>query len=75
VGELSGWIFLAHQAGAALAASIAGLIHDLTGSYSWAFISAALLAFVAAALTLAIREEPVRREPMRAAEVPAPGRL
>jgi len=58
VGELSGWIFLSHQVGAALAASLGGWIHDLTGSYSWAFISAALLAFVAAGLTLAIREEP-----------------
>lgn len=65
VGELSGWIFLAHQVGAALAASLGGWIHDLTGSYTWAFISAALLAFVAAGLTLAIREEPStsRREP------------
>jgi MFS family permease len=61
VGELSGWIFLAHQVGAALAASIGGFIHDATGSYAWAFISAALLAFVAAGLTLAIREEPAPR--------------
>ena len=57
VGELSGWIFLSHQSGAALAASIGGWIHDASGSYSWAFISGALLAFVAAGLTLAIREE------------------
>jgi len=35
-----------------------GWIHDASGSYSWAFISGALLAFVAAGLTLAIREEP-----------------
>ena len=61
VGELSGWIFLAHQVGAALAASIGGFIHDATGSYLWAFVSAALLAFVAAGLTLAIREEPAPR--------------
>jgi MFS family permease len=70
VGELSGWIFLAHQVGAALAASLGGWIHDLTGSYSWAFISAALLAFVAAGLTLAIREEPVTSRPDPAAGIP-----
>jgi MFS family permease len=58
VGELSGWIFLAHQVGGALAASVGGFIHDATGSYTWAFVSAALLAFVAVGLTLAIREEP-----------------
>jgi len=72
VGELSGWIFLSHQAGAALAASVGGWIHDATGSYSWAFISGALLAFVAVGLTLAIREEPTGQTPMPAAGVPAP---
>jgi MFS family permease len=71
VGELSGWIFLSHQSGAALAASMGGWIHDATGSYSWAFISGALLAFVAAGLTLAIREEPAARTPMPAAGLPA----
>ena len=72
VGELSGWIFLAHQVGAAVAASVGGLIHDATGSYTWAFVSAAFLAFIAAGLTLAIREEPARRTPVRAEELPAP---
>jgi MFS family permease len=72
VGELSGWIFLSHQAGAALAASVGGWIHDWTGSYAWAFISAALLAFAAAGLTLAIREEPATRTPMRTTGIPAP---
>jgi len=71
VGEISGWLFLAHQTGGALAAALGGLIHDATGSYAWAFISAALLAFVAAGLTLGIREEPVTRTPLRPAEVPA----
>lgn len=60
VGELSGWIFLFHQVGSALAAAIGGWLFDQTGSYSWAFLSAALLAFIAAALTLSISEEPVR---------------
>jgi hypothetical protein len=50
-----------------------GWIHDVTGSYSWAFISGALLAFVAAGLTLAIREEPATRTPMPAAGLPATG--
>ena len=72
VGELSGWIFLAHQVGAALAASLGGWIHDLTGSYTWAFISAALLAFVAAGLSLAIREEPMTSRPGPAAGMPVP---
>jgi MFS family permease len=65
VGELSGWIFFAHQVGAALGAAAAGWIFEWTGSYASAFVSAALLALLAAGLTLVIREEPViaRRTP------------
>ncbi len=71
VGELTGWIFVSHQVGAALAATLGGWIHDQTGSYAWAFISAALLAFVASGLALAIREEPVTTRPSPAPGIPA----
>jgi MFS family permease len=64
VGELSGWIFFAHQVGAALGAAIAGWVFEWTGSYSPAFVSAAVLAIIAAGLALAIREEPVRARPL-----------
>jgi len=74
VGELSGWIFFSHQVGSALAAAIGGWIHDATGSYSWAFISAAVLAVIAAGLTLAIREEPVQSRSGPAAPIPVPAR-
>ena len=70
VGELSGWIFFAHQVGSALAALAGGWLFDQTGSYFWAFVSAALLAFVAAGLTLSIREQPVSR--IAGAEIPSP---
>jgi MFS family permease len=73
VGELSGWIFFSHQVGAALGAALAGWIYEWSGSYDPAFISAALLAFLAAGLTLAIREEPVRPAPTPAsAALPTP---
>jgi predicted MFS family arabinose efflux permease len=49
-----GWIFAAHQIGAAIAAVGAGTIRDTTGSYSGAFWTAALLCLVAAALSAAI---------------------
>ena len=61
VGELSGWIFFSHQIGASLGAAIGGWIFERTGSYTWAFVSAAILAVVAAGLALLIREEPVKR--------------
>jgi MFS family permease len=67
VGELSGWIFFAHQVGAALGAALAGLIYEWTGSYSPAFVSAALMGFLAAAMALMIREEPIRARPLQPA--------
>jgi MFS family permease len=66
IGTLSGWIYFSHQVGAALGAALGGWIFQSTGSYSWAFVSGALLAFVAAAMALAIREEPVEKTPSRA---------
>ena len=69
VGELSGWIFFSHQVGAALGAALAGWIYEWTGTYSIAFVSAALMAFLAAGLALAIREEPIASRP---AGAPAP---
>jgi predicted MFS family arabinose efflux permease len=63
VGVLSGWIFFAHQVGSALGAAAGGWIFDFTGSYQWAFVSAALMAFLASGLSLAIKEEPVSQAP------------
>src|SRR2546425_809972 len=64
VGELLGWIFFAHQVGAALGAALAGWIYEWTGAYTIAFVSAALMGFLAAGLALAIREEPIASRPM-----------
>ena len=68
VGELSGWIFFAHQVGSALGAAGAGWIFELTGSYAPAFVSAAIMAFLAAGMALMIREAPLRARPL----TPAP---
>jgi MFS family permease len=67
VGELSGWIFFAHQVGAAIAAALAGWVYEWTGSYAPAFVSAALMAFMAAGMALMIREEPIRTRPLQPA--------
>jgi len=71
VGMLFGWIFLAHQLGAALASYVGGAIYDRTGAYDWAFISAGILGLVAAGMVLAIRE-PARPEPVSIAARPVP---
>lgn len=55
VGTLYGWIFFAHMVGAAIAAYAGGALRDALGNYSVAFISAAVLAFIAAGLAMSIR--------------------
>jgi MFS family permease len=73
VGALSGWIFFAHQVGSALGAAVGGWIFSATGSYAWAFTSAALMAFLAVPMALAIKEVPVNRTPSKtAARAPLP---
>lgn len=56
VGVVFGWICFAHQVGAAIAAYGAGYIHSLAGSYSLAFISSGLFAFVATGIVVCMRE-------------------
>ena len=63
VGALSGWIYFSHQVGSALGAWAGGAIFDATGSYSWAFLSAAVLAFIASGLSLLIKEVPIAARP------------
>lgn len=65
VGTLSGWIFFSHQVGSAIGAWAGGAIFDATGSYSWAFLSAAVLAFIASGLSLLIKEVPISAQPRR----------
>ena len=67
VGKLFGWIFLSHQVGAALGSWIGGALYDRTGNYVGVFLSAAALAFVASALSYAIRESPRLPAPLPAA--------
>jgi sugar phosphate permease len=59
VGVVYGWVFAAHMVGAAVAAWGAGIIRDTQGSYTIAFISAALLAGLASLAALMIRRPTV----------------
>ncbi len=63
VGELSGWIFFSHQLGSAFGSLAGGYLYDRFGDYTVAFHSAAVMAFVATGLVLAIRERQVTRRP------------
>ncbi|MGB3482270.1 MAG: MFS transporter [Mycobacterium sp.] len=51
-----GWVFAAHQLGAAVAAAGAGWIRDLQGEYDLAFYLAAGLCVVAAGMCLSVRK-------------------
>ncbi len=53
-----GWVFAAHQIGAAIAAAAAGAIRDTTGEYTIAWFGAAALCAVAAAVSYGIRRVP-----------------
>ncbi len=51
-----GWIFLAHQMGAATAAFAAGLSRDVLLSYLPAFFAAGVVCIIASAAVLTIRK-------------------
>ncbi len=52
LGQIYGWIFFSHMLGAALAAWLGGAMHDWLGDYTAVFLSAGLMGFVAAGMTL-----------------------
>lgn len=54
VGTVFGWIFCAHQLGAALAAWLGGVTYEWLGAYGPAFLAAGILAIMAAGLSLSI---------------------
>ena len=54
-----GWVFAAHQIGAALAAFGAGVIRDTFGAYTWAWWGGAMLCVIASVLSFAVRRQPV----------------
>jgi sugar phosphate permease len=58
VGTVFGWVFCAHQIGAALAAWLGGVARDMTGDYGPAFLAAGALAITAALLSLRIGRAP-----------------
>ncbi len=50
-----GWVFAAHQLGAAAAALAAGALRDATGHYTYAWLGAAAMCTVAAVISATIR--------------------
>jgi predicted MFS family arabinose efflux permease len=50
-----GWVFASHQVGAAIAATGAGVIRDVSGTYTTAWVVAGVLCFFAAVMSVRIR--------------------
>jgi len=69
VGVVFGWIFAAHQFGAATAAWAAGATRGWLGSYTFAFMSAGATCLLAAAMVMRIRRPTAIEAPE---PVPAP---
>ncbi|MEN9936457.1 MAG: hypothetical protein RLZZ387_3036 [Chloroflexota bacterium] len=63
VGTVFGWVFCAHQVGAAMAAWVGGVARESLGGYALTFVAAGVLAVAAAGLSLRIG---------RATQTPAP---
>lgn len=56
-----GWVFAAHQLGAAAAALGAGAIRDATGQYTYAWFGAAAMCTIAAVVSASIRKDAARK--------------
>ncbi len=50
-----GWVFASHQVGAAFAATAAGLVRDVMGTYTYAWLGGAALCLVAAVFSYVVR--------------------
>jgi len=59
VGIVFGWIFAAHQLGAALTAYLGGVARDAFGDYQLAFISAGALALLGGLMALRVERGPI----------------
>ena len=55
VGTVYGWVFCAHQVGAALSAQAGGLMREAFGTYAQAFLMTGIAGLIAAGLALMIR--------------------
>jgi len=67
VGLVFGWVFAAHQLGAALAAWLAGVSRDAFGGYGQAFLAAGVVALVGAGMALLVAEQRPTAAPAPAA--------
>jgi sugar phosphate permease len=66
VGAVFGWVFFAHQIGAALASYLGGVVRDSLGDYTAAFLGAGVLAILASLMVLVVRSRPPEPEVARA---------
>lgn len=62
-GVVFGWVFASHMVGAGLGASVAGWIRTSTGTYATAWVIAAVLCFIAAAICWSIPRRPGAAQP------------
>jgi predicted MFS family arabinose efflux permease len=66
-----GWVFAAHQLGAAAAALAAGAIRDSTGQYTYAWFGAAAMCTIAAVISATSAGAPARGYPLPSAPPPS----
>ena len=57
IGSIMGMLSIGHAVGSAIGPTIGGLVFDVTNSYFSAFLSAAIVMFLAALLAFLVRRE------------------
>ncbi|WP_219835611.1 MFS transporter [Paenibacillus sp. R14(2021)] len=56
-GMVFGWVVVAHQIGASMAAYGAGIVRDMTGTYTTVFVTAGFICLIAAIMALRIAKK------------------
>jgi sugar phosphate permease len=59
VGAVFGWVFAAHQMGAASAAFLAGVTRDIAGDYGPAFLAGGAISIIGGLMALRVSPEPI----------------
>jgi sugar phosphate permease len=71
VGAVFGWVFAAHQIGAASAAFLAGVARDAFGDYGPAFIAGGAISIVGGLMALRVSPEPIALQPSAISRQPS----
>jgi sugar phosphate permease len=71
VGAVFGWVFAAHQMGAASAAFLAGVTRDIAGDYGPAFLAGGAISICGGLMALRVSPDPIALQPSAVSHQPS----